>query len=214
MAGKKSPHSIESRIVARIRAKGRGWVLTPSDFVEFGNRSAIHIALMRLTRSGMIRRLARGMYDYPILHPTLGALAPSTTRITEALAARDGARVLPAGPLAANLLGLSEQVPMREVFMTTGGTSTKKLGRRSIRIVRGAARTMRARNAEVPMLVEALRHLGTKTPRAEAIAALRGRLPADVRARMLREAHLAPDWAAAVIRKIAPGPRKRVRKDA
>ena len=46
-------------------------------------------ALERLADSGTIRRLARGLYDYPEKHPVLGELPANYERIAQVLAGRD-----------------------------------------------------------------------------------------------------------------------------
>src|SRR5690349_8583362 len=104
---KKSPQAIDSRIVAAIHSRGRGFVFVPADFLDIGSREAVDVALHRLARLGTIRRLARGVYDFPKEHPVLGLLAPSAEDIARALAGRDRTRLQPAGAYAANALGLS-----------------------------------------------------------------------------------------------------------
>ncbi len=74
-------------------------------------------ALHRLVKQGVLRRLARGLYDYPRSHPQLGMLTPSVDTIAQALAGRDRLRIQPSGAYAANLLHLSEQVPAKAVFL-------------------------------------------------------------------------------------------------
>src|SRR6516164_5213938 len=100
----KSPQSIDSRILASIHSRGRGSVFVPADFLALGSREAIDIALHRLARKGTIRRLARGVYDFPKEHPVLGLLAPSADTVARALAGRDRTRLQPAGAYAANIL--------------------------------------------------------------------------------------------------------------
>lgn len=104
---RKSPQSIDSKILAAIRARGRGSVFVPVDFLHLGSREAVDISLHRLARKGTIRRLARGVYDFPKEHPELGPLQPSSEVVAKALAGRDCTRLQPAGAYAANSLGLS-----------------------------------------------------------------------------------------------------------
>src|SRR5262249_20657962 len=106
-----SPQAIDSQILAIVRTRGRGSVFVPADFLDLGSREAIDVALHRLPRKGTIRRLARGVYDFPKEHPVLGPLQPSAETVARALAGRDRTRLQPAGAYAANALGLSEQVP-------------------------------------------------------------------------------------------------------
>ena len=114
----KTPQSIDSKVIARIQSKRRGAVHVPGDFLDLGSREAINLVLHRLVKRGAIRRLARGLYDFPEQHPVLGLLSPSAETIAKALAGRDQTRLQPAGAYAANALGLSEQVPAKAVFLT------------------------------------------------------------------------------------------------
>src|SRR3982750_830034 len=111
MPGKKTPQSINSMILDAIHSRGHGSVFVPADFLDLGSREAVDVALHRLARKGTIRRLARGVYDFPKQHPVLGLLSPSAEAVARALAGRDRTRLQPAGAFAANVLGLSEQVP-------------------------------------------------------------------------------------------------------
>lgn len=86
---KKTKKSIDSQIVEAINHRGRGAVFVPSDFLNLGSRQAIDIVLHRLVQKGTVRRLARGIYDFPQEHPILGKLQPSPEKIAEALVDRD-----------------------------------------------------------------------------------------------------------------------------
>ncbi len=75
-------------ILATIHGRGRGSAFVPADFLNIGSREAVDVALHRLVRKGTIRRLARGLYDFPKEHPVLGPLTPSAEAVARALAAR------------------------------------------------------------------------------------------------------------------------------
>ena len=100
------PKSLESNMLARIRSSGRGSVFVPVDFLDLGSRQGVDFVLHRLVKQGVLRRLARGLYDYPKSHPQLGMLSPSVNAIAEALAGRDRLRIQPSTAYAANLLCL------------------------------------------------------------------------------------------------------------
>ena len=110
--------SIVNKIKERIYSKRRGFVFTKSLFLDLGSHAAVAKALERLAESGTIRRLARGLYDYPQKHPALGDLPANYGRIAQALAGRDNLKIQPSGAYAANLLGLTEQVAARIIFLT------------------------------------------------------------------------------------------------
>jgi len=142
MAGKKSPQSIESVIFSRIKRRGRGSVVLPANFLDLGSRQAVGVALHRLEKTKSIRRLSRGLYDYPIEDPLLGELSPTIEAITKALSQRDRIRLQPTGAYALNLFGLSEQVPAKIVFLTEGESRTLKIGPMTIELRRTTPRNM------------------------------------------------------------------------
>jgi Family of unknown function (DUF6088) len=202
-----SPHkvsqSIDSQVLARIRGRGRGAVLVPGDFLDVGSRQAIDVILHRLARKGTIRRLARGVYDYPKQHPKLGLLSPSADLIARALAGRDRTRLQPTGAYAANALGLTEQVPAKAVFLTDGSSRTVKIGPMTIQLRRTTPRNMATAGRLSGLVIQALRELGEAHVRPERINHLRRTLPADERRELLRDLRLAPAWMHAILRKLA-----------
>lgn len=98
----KHAQSIDSKILTRVKAHGRGWVFTPADFDDFAGRSTVSIVLKRHTDAGTFQNLTRELYDYPKIDPQLGALLPSTDDIAKALVGRDEIRLQPSGAYAAN----------------------------------------------------------------------------------------------------------------
>lgn len=204
MDSKPNPtHSIDSQIVASIRRRGRGAVLVPSDFLEFGSRQAVDVTLHRLAQKGTIRRLARGVYDFPKEHPVLGVLDPSAEVIARALAGRDRTRLQPAGAYAANLLGLTEQVPAKAVFLTDGPAKTVKIGTTSIELRRTTPRNMEAAGRLSGLLIQALRELGQKNLTRERCEHLKHSIPAKERRKLLKDLRLAPAWMHSVFREMA-----------
>jgi predicted transcriptional regulator of viral defense system len=132
-------------------------MFTPTDFLELGGRDVVDKALSRLAANGTIRRLARGRYEYPREHPELGTLSPDIQKVAKALAGKDRIRLQPAGAFATNLLGLSEQVPAKAVFLTDGPSRTVKIGRQEIQVT--TPRTMAAAGRLSGLLMQAFRQL-------------------------------------------------------
>ena len=199
----KSPQAIDSKILAAIRRRGRGPVFVPADFLEIGSRAAVDVALHRLVRKGTIRRLARGVYDFPKEHPALGPLAPSAEDIAQALAGRDRTRLQPAGAYAANALGLSEQVPAKVVFLTDGPARTVKVGPTTIQLRRTTPKNMEAAGRLSGLLIQALRELGHEHVTPERRAHLKRTIPADKRRELLKDLRLAPAWMHPIFRELA-----------
>src|ERR1700704_1082623 len=203
MTRTKSTQSVDSRLLETIHGCGRGSVFVPADFLHIGSREAIGIALHRLARKGTIRRLARGLYDFPKQHPVLGPLSPSADTVAHALAGRDRTRLQPAGAYAANILGLSEQVPAKAVFLTDGRSRTVKIGPTTIQLRRTTARNMAAAGRLSGLLIQGLRELGNEHVTAERRAHLKRTLPADKRRDLLKDLRLAPAWMHPIFRELA-----------
>lgn len=200
---KKSPQAIDSRIVAAIHSRGRGSIFVPADFLDIGSREAVDVALHRLARQGVIRRLARGVYDFPKEHPALGLLAPSAEAVARALAGRDRTRLQPAGAYAANALGLSEQVPAKAVFLTDGPARTVKVGPTTIQLRRTTPKNMEAAGRLSGLLIQAFRELGQEHVTQERRDHLKRTLPADKRRELLKDLRLAPAWMHPIFRELA-----------
>lgn len=200
---RKQPHSIDSQILAAILRRGRGSVFVPADFLDLGSREAVDIVFHRLVRKGAVRRLARGVYDFPKEHPVLGPLSPSADTVAEALAGRDHTRLQPAGAYAANALGLSDQVPAKVVFLTDGPTRTVKIGPTTIQLRRTTARNMAAAGRLSGLLIQALRELGKEHLTPERRDHLKRTLPADKRRELLKDLRLAPAWMHPIFRELA-----------
>lgn len=153
-------NTITQTITRRIRAKKRGWVFTPKDFLDVGSRAAIDQTLSRLAKQGIIRRLDRGIYDFPKKDQTLGMLSPSANDLAQAVAAQTGDIVFPSGASAANFLGLSTQVPAKPVFMTNGSSRTKQIAGRSIKLQHARVPISTKISDKANFVLQALYYLG------------------------------------------------------
>jgi hypothetical protein len=171
--------------------------------LDLGGRDAIDKALSRLVAKGTIRRLARGIYEYPREHPELGTLSPDIEKVARALAGKHRIRLQPAGAYAANLLGLSEQVPAKVVFLTDGPSRTVKIGRQEIQLRRTTPRNMAAAGRLSGLLMQAFRHLGEVHITPERMEHLQRTLPAKERRQLLKDLRLAPAWMHPLFRDLA-----------
>jgi len=199
----RSPQSVDSKIVAAIRRRGRGAVFVPVDFLDVGSREAVDVALHRLVRQGTVRRLARGIYDFPKEHPVLGRMEPSAEDIARALAGRDRTRLQPTGAYAANALGLSEQVPAKVVFLTDGPARTVKIGPTTIQLRRTTPKNMETAGRLSGLLIQALRELGQGHMTAAQLSHLKRTIPADKRRELLKDLRFAPAWMHPIFKELA-----------
>ncbi len=203
---KQQAQTIDKKGLSRVYGHGMGWVFTPSHFGDLGSRAAVESALRHHKQAGIIRQLARGLYDYPRHHPQLGVLSPSDDAVAKALAGRDAIRLQPSGAYAANLLGLSTQVPTKVVFLTDGSSRTVQIGVRQIILKRTTPRQMATAGRISGTLIQALRWMGARHVDDQIVEVLRRRLSDEDKQRILKDMRYAPVWIAEVLRRIVqPG---------
>jgi len=195
--------SIDDKILSRIYGRGKGSVFTPTDFLDLASRQAVGVALHRLVKKGALRNLARGLYDYPRTDPDIGVLSPTTDAIIKALKGRDNILLQPSGAYAANLLGLSEQVPIKIVLLTDGTARRIQLGRQVIILKHTTPRAMATAGKISGLLIQALRHIGQKHVDDAMEERLRCRLTDDDKKTILKDIRYAPAWISAIIRRVA-----------
>jgi hypothetical protein len=198
-----SPNSIDTKIVRRVQRSVRGAVFTPDAFAALGSRGAIDKALQRMVARGDLRRLSRGLYDKPRQDELLGTLWPSVDTIVKAIAGKDKLRTQPTGVYAANMLGLSEQVPAKVVLLTDGISRTVQAGPMQIRLQRTTPRQMAAAGRLSGLLIQAFKSMGVKHITPAHIERLRKNIPAVERAKIMKDLALAPAWMRPLLKQVA-----------
>ncbi len=200
---RRKPQSLESNMLVRIHGSGRSSVFVPGDFLDLGSRQGVDFVLHRLVKQGVLRRLARGLYDYPKSHPQLGWLTPSVDAIAKAVAGRDRLRIQPSAAYSANLLHLSEQVPAKAVFLTDGPSRRVRVGTQEIILKRTTTRAMAAAGRMSGVVIQGLKYLGQPHVTMERLAPLRSLLSEKDRAQLKQDMVLAPAWMRPFLQAIA-----------
>jgi hypothetical protein len=194
--------SIDKRIVNRVYGHGRGWCFTPKSFLDLGSSEAIRITLFRLKKKKVIRQLAPGLYDYPRFHPKMGMLSPDPMEIASALSAKASTRLLATGVLAANLLGLSDQVPAKIVFLTDGPTKHIKIGQQDIFLKKTSPRNLAAGGKKTGLVIQALRSIGEKNITPHHVQSLQQILNKEEKKQLVKDRIYAPQWMHSIMNKI------------
>jgi len=158
--------------------------------------------LERLARAGEIRRLARGLYDYPEKHPTLGDLPANYERVAQALAGKDSLKIQPSGAYAANLLGLTDQVPAKIVFLTDGPNRIVQINKQQIVLKRTTPKNMATAGRVSGLVVQALRYLGQDHVDNNSIWMLGKSLSSDDKCQLMKDLRYAPAWIGNIFRQL------------
>jgi len=202
-AMKKHADSIDAAILDRIRSGPQDRVWTPQDFIDLGSRAAVDKALSRNCQNGSIRRAGRGLYHLPRNHPALGPLGPSYDAMQNLIQRKADGDVFPTGAHAANVLGLSDQVPMRSWHLTTGPSRRIRSGNSEIVLRHVSPRFVSTKNPKSAQVILALRWLGRRAVDDDVISTLRRNLSPSDRAGLLADAGCAPAWIADIFHHLA-----------
>ncbi len=193
--------AVEKQVVAKIYGHGRGWAFSKVDFAPKFEVANIHKALSSLAQAGRIRRVLRGVYDYPRISEAVGgALSPDIDQVAQALARKFGWRIQPTGAAALNLMGLSTQVPGRWIYLSDGPANTYKIGKQELEFQRGALRESGFKLRESGLLVQAIRAMGRERIDASSIAVMKAAVQEKDRSLILRETKAVPEWIHSVIK--------------
>jgi predicted transcriptional regulator of viral defense system len=195
--------NVVDKVLNRIRGKGRGGVHTSKDFLDLGSRAAVDHALSRLASKGYIRRLSRGVYDYPKVTPKLGALTPSPDSVAKAVAKKTKSQLQVTGAYAANMLGLSTQVPARVVYLTNGNTKRVRVGNQTIELRHASPKKMATAGRPGGTVIQALSHIGCSNVDKDIIDRLKAILSDDDKADLRKCVDSAPDWMRPILLHIA-----------
>lgn len=200
----KTSKPIVNQLLKRIRGRGRGAVLNSTDFLGLGSRQALDQALSRLARQGVILRLAPGLYHYPRTNKKMGVIIPPRSHeIAQAVVRKTKSRIIPFGALAANLLGLSTQVPAKAVYLTDGPARTIHYGSQTIIFRYAAPSTMAVSDKSSALVFQALRYLGRQRVTDTVIQKLSNLLPPKEKQALRKNIRYAFNWMKPVLEKIA-----------
>jgi len=188
---------IAERILNDGGGLAEGGICSAREFLHLGTRAAVDQALSRLARGGHLLRVGRGRYARPV-STRFGTRAPSVEKVVEGIAALSGETVAPSGAAEANALGLSTQVPIRPVFLTSGRSRTIRLGEQVVELRHAPPWQLRAPRSAAGQATRALAWLGPVQSRAAA-QALKQTLPESERKALLDARAGLPTWLAQTI---------------
>lgn len=196
--------SIDNKLVSRIYGNQRGWAFSKNDFLDLGSDAAIRKALSRLEAKGTIRRVLRGVYDYPRISTLLNqSMGPDLDELASALARKSGWRIQPSENTALNLLGLSTQVPAQSVYLSDGSSKSYEIGKRQLVFKKRALKESGFKYRESELVVQALKALGQERIDSKVRQKLSKQWTPQLWRKIVRDTKTAPAWVHGIIRSIA-----------
>ena len=151
--------SLSDRIAQHSAKLPEGAPLCPNGLLHLGSRAAVDQALSRLARRGRLLRVCQGVYVWPV-QTRFGTRPPAIEKVIGWLSALWGEIIVPSGSAAANALGLTEQVPVRPAYLTSGPTRQLRLGEQRVQLRHAPRWQLVAPHRPAGDIVRALAWLG------------------------------------------------------
>jgi hypothetical protein len=194
---------LTERILAHMTGLPEGAPVSAKGLLHLGNRAAVDQALSRLTERGQLIRAGRGVYMRPIAS-RFGTRAPSVEQAVEALATQKGEVIVSSGAAAANALGLTTQVPVRFVYLTSGRNRKMRLGEQIVELRHAPRWQLVLANRPAGEAVRALAWLGPEKAEA-ALTTLKRKMPPGAFGELVAAAPQLPTWLAQSIGRVVYG---------
>ena len=180
-----------------------GTPVAAKSLLHLGNRAAVDQALSRLANRGRLLRASRGIYVRPV-KSRFGTRAPSVEKMVEGIASQRGEVIASGGAAAANALGLTTQVPIRSVYLTSGRSRMVQLGQQRLELRHAPRWQLVAAERQAGQVIRALAWLGPE--KAErALRTLKRKLPQSTLEELVLVAPQLPTWLAQTVGSVAHG---------
>lgn len=192
--------TLSARILEEVAGIPQATPIYAKGLLHLGSRGTVDQALSRLARRGQLLRAGRGLYLRPI-ETRFGPRAPGVEAVLGILQEETGETITPSGAAAANKLGLTTQVPVRTVYLTSGPSRRLRLGAQTIELQQVPRWQLMLPGHEAGAVIRALAWFGR-----ERGAELTNRLKTTLSPETLRELSSArgrmPTWMAEQVSKL------------
>ena len=188
---------LPSRILQLADEAVEGTLLRANALLHLGTRAAVDQALSRLARSGELMRICQGVYVRPV-QTRFGPCPPSFGKVTSSLSTLWGETIVDSGGREANALGLTNQVPVRLVCLTSGPNRKLKFGRQVVELRHAPRWQLTAPHRPAGAVVRALAWLGPGEVE-EGLEQVRRRLPPEDLQELVALRATMPLWLAQAV---------------
>lgn len=195
--------SYTKKIFDKIQNQGNGTGFTASDFTDIADYKTVSKSLERFEDAGVIRRVLRGVYDYPRYSDLLQEYeAPSPLQIAQAIARNYNWTIIPSGQIVLNQLGLSTQVAAKWIFISDGPYKSYQIGKLEIQFKHSTNKNITGMSYKTAMIVQALKELGQMYIQDNVISKLKKLLTSEEKERLYKETLKTAIWMRPIIKSI------------
>lgn len=195
-------NSVKDSIFKRIKRSKPHRIFFLSDFAQYGSIETVRKVFTQARIEGMLTRVAHGIYVKPLMS-RFGEVPVSIEIVAQEIAKRDHVQIIPTGATAANILGLSTQIPMTVSYLTSGSTRTVKIGKQAVKFKHAAPKNFAYKGTTIPLFVHAFKDLGKENIGSNEISALIKYLRNAKDAQTFQsDILLAPQWIQDIVKPI------------
>ncbi len=186
-----------------ISGHGRGWSFSSNDLLKKFNRQQADNVLSDLVKEGKIRRVCRGIYDYPKYSEFLKQdLSPDIDQVARAFARKFNWRIEILGDAALNMLGLSTQVVAKYVYLSDGPNRTYDILGTTLEFKKSSLKNIGFKHKESSLIVQALKALGKERITEDVIETIRKRIEPKMYPKILKDTQSSTGWIYEAIKQI------------
>lgn len=185
-----------------ISGHGRGWSFSPVDLIHKFNRQQVDSVLSELTKTGKIRRIARGMYDYPKYSEFLKKdLSPDIDQVARAYARKFNWRIEVSGDSALNILSLSTQIQAKYIYLSDGPSKSYIiLDKITLEFKKSTLKDIGFKYKESSLIVQALKSLGRDHIDETVINKIRNQIEPKMYNKILKDTQTTTTWIYEIIK--------------
>ena len=196
----KSLEKIEKRITGSIM----GTVFVTSDFVDIASADTANRALLRLVEKGLLRKIVRGVYEWPETNSFLKErVAVSPDKVAQAIARNNNWTIVPSGNTSLNMLGLSTQVPAVWTYVSDGPYKEYRFDKVILKFKHTANKEVSSISYKSALVIQAIKALGKSEISDKVVRQISSLLTDEEKKAMLIETQYTTAWIYDVIREIA-----------
>lgn len=195
--------SIEQQLFYIIKGTGRGYTFSSTDFIAKFDSVNLDKALSNLAKENKIRRIIRGIYDFPKYSPLLKQyLSPEIDKVAHTIARKFNWRIEPSGDTALNLFGLSTQVPGRYIYFSDGPNRKYNIGGNQLEFKKIALKEIGFKYPDSALLVQALKALGKENITIDILEQLKHKIDKKLYTKIVKDTKTVSDWVYSAIKQI------------
>ena len=186
-----------------ISGHGRGWAFSANDLMKKFTRQEADSTLSDLVKKGKIRRVCRGIYDYPKYSDFLNQeLSPDIDQVARAFARKFNWRIEISGDSALNLLGLSTQIVGKHIYLSDGENRSYNINGTTLDFKKTVLKNIGFKHKESSLIVQALKALGKNHITPKVIDKIRTQIETKMYNKILKDTQSSTIWIFETIKQI------------